>query len=62
MTIDLTDQEALALQRIVDAALKGGGVTVLNECGLVMAKLREAVQMQKTAYGGKPEIVKQAEG
>lgn len=38
---NFTDQEIIALEKIIDAALKGAGVTILNEVNIIAAKMQK---------------------
>jgi hypothetical protein len=47
MTIEFNQNEAAAIQRVVDAALKGSGVNILQECGWLQTKLKAAVDAER---------------
>lgn len=51
ITITLTDQEAAAVQRVVDAALKGAGINILVEAGFLQSKLKAAVEEHRISAG-----------
>jgi len=63
MIIEFTKEEATAIQRVVDAALKGSGVNILQEAGWLQTKLKAAVEANRasvTPVTVKPEINEQS--
>lgn len=47
ITLTLTESEASAVQRVVDAALKGSGVLILQEAAFLQTKLKQACDEYK---------------
>jgi hypothetical protein len=66
MTIEFNQLEAAAIQRVVDAALKGSGVNILVEAGFLQSKLKTAVETERQIEAAvkqqtvKPEINEQS--
>jgi hypothetical protein len=54
MTIEFNQSEAVAIQRVVDAALKGSGVNILQEAGWLQTKLKAAVDESRESGPASP--------
>lgn len=54
MTIEFNQSEASAIQRVVDAALKGSGVNILQEAGWLQTKLKAAVDESRESGPASP--------